>query len=467
MKLLYLLPLVFCLACDNSNSPLPLVKELPKDIGALEEMLQSEQENRIKLVVYSKLAKAIKKDNPDQAMAYLEQQLQLARETDNIEYEARAHHSKGFIYQSRKKYDKAIYHYLKAIALFDEGDHTGRMADDYFNIGTVFLKIGIYEEAIPYFEKAVQYYEQVGDTQYTAITFANLAMCHWKKGSPENSIALEYYGKAIGIELKSGSRDSHHLFNWQNDMGALLFRMGNYHEAINAYDKALKYVRSIDRSDNLKAMAYANIAEATMYQGEEYYQKAEVWIHKVIALEGTSYSDANIHLKILNIQGELAHRLGKYSLAMGIYEKAVAMADTGNISEALTETLALWDRSQRAYSKSGGFVRDVDIWRVKDLQQRQKELKQDFGKGLDQGKLRAVLAKTIDNHHNEVRMTLISAKQSLRMQVFLCVALLLLLMLAVVAVRSRVRKNELDRFIMENWKAAARVRKFRKERGLD
>ncbi len=464
----YLCPfvLILCTLSCTTENPQPSA-ELPNDVGALEKLLPSEERGQTKLGIYAKLYKALKTEDPTKANGYLEQQLELAGETGNIEYQGRALHGMGELDNAAKKYDRAVRHYLKAIALFEKVGLADWTAHDYNNIGTVFRRTGIFDEAVPYLEKAVDWYGKAGELHYRAMALSNLAVCQWKKDSPDHGAAEQSYRQAITMEGRLEDRDRGLLSKWSNDFGGLKFSTGDYEAAIGLYHEALDHAAASKEPELLSAMAYANIAEARTHQGREYYPEAEQWIRKALDMGTALSKNPDIFLQVLNIKGELAHRQGRYEAVMGICEGAIARADTTAISPALSETLALLDRTHRAHLNSGGQLPARQILRVKDLEAAQHSLREHLSGGLDQGKLRAVLAKTIDNHHDEVRMTLISAKQSLRMQVFLCVALLLLLMLAVVAVRSRVRKNELDRYIMDNWKAAAYLQKFRKERGLD
>lgn len=453
LRYLSLLLLACCMACSTTDEgPAPDHGPLPQDIPRLESLLAGgDIDDMTRLKIYNRLVLKLRGDRPHRAGKYAALQLILAGETDNPEYAGKALYLLGLMDKEHRDYNSAIVHYLQAIDRFDIGDIKDRLGDCYNNIGNVFLQTGMFDVAIPYFEKAVEYYEASNYGDYKLLALENLAVCHRKKESPDFATASKIYSQVIQSILNHKDIDYLSLIDLSIDFGVLKFNEEKYREAVEQYALALTYTASLPSSDEHRARLYANMTEAYMYMGEEHYATAGDYLRKLQSLDRPEQRSSKHEIQILNIQGELAHRLGEYERALSLCDRAIALADKEVVNPPLLETVALKRKVQRAYGRKGGPVAIEDSWRMEDLEEQQDRLRRAFEGRLDSAELRAILLRTVDGHHAH-REAVREAKE--RRERHARVLLVLLLVFSVPA-------YYLIRYVQRHLREEKRLRKLR------
>ncbi len=392
---------LFLFSCAEEVGDAEPIPELPQDVPALEAMLRSDIGAATRLEVYYRLVWRLKADNPNRAERYAAQLLELATENGDGLFQGKAHHLKGLLYTSKYNYVDAVKQYLQAIEALGTVNSYGRLGDCYNNIGDILGKAGAYAEAVPYFEKASEYYAVANDPTYQMNALKSLAFYHWKKEAPDYRAGEEVYTRLIGMAREEKSYSP--LVTIYNDYGFMKFVQGDYTGAIENYEIALGYAKDTGGKDVYRVMLYSNLAEAYFHKGKAHYAVSKEYIGKVLALEGIEPSQNRFKIQILNIQGEMYHRLGDHERAIAVLRRSIAIADRGIVNGPLKETLALLREAQRSYRVRGGRLAIEDSWQIEDLAAEQAALERAVRGGLAEAELQGRLLRAIEDHEDGIQ----------------------------------------------------------------
>jgi len=159
----------------------------------------------------------------------------------------------GLVYQGNKKYDLAVEHLKRALAL------RKNFPQAHNNLGTVYLDMKRYPEALAEFNIAVS------DMLYTTPHFVynNIGLVYLEQGLYDQ--ALTAFKKAV--EIAPGYSLAY------NNIGRTYLAMNNLEEAAKAFSKAVEYAPNY-------AIAFFNLAEVYMQMGQ--IEKARQNFKKVI-----------------------------------------------------------------------------------------------------------------------------------------------------------------------------------------
>lgn len=427
------------IACSDGTDMVP--SELPEDSHALESLLADDISHELRLEVYHKLYKLNRSGNAELAELYINKQLELAKAIENKIYEGKAYHAKGLLHKSSGKYISALNSYLHAINLF-EGTDNARMADDFNNVGNIFMETKGYDDAIPYYEKAANIYKDINDLPYLLSTYTHLAICH--SNLEDYAKASEYLNKALELQHQVDNTDMKSFVHIFNELGNSSYNSGDYDNAIEYYKKALSYAETLN---NLKFDVFHNLANTYMHKGAGYFDEANYWLAKGQGYQETDGIDNLNLVQYYNINGEFYQLQGKHKKAVEVLNQAIAVADKEVINEPLVNTLELLSKSQRALTAGNIKVDYADIYRVEDLKAQQLALKTRFASDLDYESLQIALNKEIERFNGKVLKASMENRQWLIMQWTGIIIIALLVALIITLIRAIKIKKEFNECI--------------------
>jgi len=169
----------------------------------------------------------------------------------------------------------------KAIALLKQAIQIDpEYGEAYNNLGLAYRSNGDYDRAIEYYQKALKIdLKQLGPGHPdVAIRYNNIGLAYKRKGNYNK--ALEYYQKALKIDLKQLGPDHPDVAIRYNNMGRAYAGKGDYDRAIKYYLKALNIdLKQLGSDHPNVAIRYNNMGAAYQRKGNynralEYYKKA-------------------------------------------------------------------------------------------------------------------------------------------------------------------------------------------------
>lgn len=347
--LIYILLIIGLLACQEKDVE-PESQVLPEDSNELVALLESTEDNKLKLEAYWSLYKQNRTTNKELAFSYLNSQADLASTLGDELFLGKANF--GFAIMSRENgdYVEAVDYYLTSISCFEKINETELAASALSNLGDIFASTGNYEYAEKFFHKAYQTHLNSGDLRRQVIATLNLGICNFSKKDPDFIRAESYFKKALELTGSIQDKQNYYFNRIYNQIGIIKYKQADYNAAIHNYQLSLEYVGAGDGIEEKQAIAYANIGEAYMDQGN--YAEAERWLEK--SLELSSYvTDNLVKVDIHNMTAKLYQVQGMHAEAVKYLEKAIEIADKDVINESLQETIDLVRVSYKFLQNSG------------------------------------------------------------------------------------------------------------------
>jgi tetratricopeptide (TPR) repeat protein len=267
-------------------------------------------------IIYS-LSSAYWGNNPDKAIEYANQCLNLSEQIGYKKGMANAYNSLGAVNQMTGNYSAALDLHKKALKIREDiGDKQG-IASSYNNMGGIFHiqgnhpealrnhfaalkireemgdKIGIsgsynnigviyfnqrnYDEALKNHFASLKIVEESGDKKGIANSYSNIGIIYNKQGKYDE--ALKYYFAAFKIHEEIGFREG--IARGYNNIGLSYYKQEKYAEALQNYFSALKINEEIGDKNGL-ALSYGHIAQT--YSIQKKYKEAYQFLNKSFSL---------------------------------------------------------------------------------------------------------------------------------------------------------------------------------------
>lgn len=351
MKLTYTILLSFVLlACTEKENILPEIYNLPEGKKDLEAFVESASDDTQKLEAYWELYKLEKTTDLEKAITYLDEMNRLGEQLDDNLYQGKANYAFGLIAYKKGDFVGAVDKYLKAVDFFSEVENPSYSADAMNNIGAVFMETGNYDYAVKFLTEARKNYLITKDIPYLVMVDINLGISSFSKKDPDFASADKYFQRALERAGELNEKQDYYFNRIYNQIGIVKYKQADYNAAIHNYQLSLEYVGVGDGIEEKQAIAYANIGEAYMDQGN--HAEAERWLEK--SLELSSYvTDNLVKVDIHNMTAKLYQVQGMHTEAVKYLEKAIEIADKGVINKSLQETIDLVRVSYKFLQNSG------------------------------------------------------------------------------------------------------------------
>jgi serine phosphatase RsbU (regulator of sigma subunit) len=179
-------------------------------------------------------------DQPDDALHYLGESLDLCLANDYIEDQTFCYSSLGGTYQQMGEYDKAYASFGKGLSIATLLKDTMRIIDFNYSIGDLLVDMNEVDEAITYLEKGITLCEQHQDKYYLAFCHMGLSRAYFKKRDFDRSLKEGLEAYRIGEELKA--------FGFSSEASEVLYEA---YAAKNDYKNAYKYLKIVkDNNDS-------------------------------------------------------------------------------------------------------------------------------------------------------------------------------------------------------------------------
>ncbi|MCF8448453.1 MAG: tetratricopeptide repeat protein [Taibaiella sp.] len=299
-----------------------LVKELPR---------QNQDSNKVDLLC--ELIEAFVGANPNEALKYGDQALELATKLALEGRVATAHNSMGSVCEQQGDFSKAMNHYKRGLEIFERQKKMAGVAAILCNIGLVYKAQSDNLKALEYFSKALKIDDEEGFKQFAASVTNNIGNIYSDLG--DYSKALEYYLKAYEANVSMGSKRGIGIAS--NNLGCVYQSLKDYDKSLEYFIKALKLnqeigdMRSVGFSWSNLGSIYTDMKEyATALPYFEMGQKISGEVGDKPALAYATMSIGQLYLAAArDTSSKPASRAGKINimneLAPGTYQPIVYM----------------------------------------------------------------------------------------------------------------------------------------------
>jgi two-component system NtrC family sensor kinase len=184
-----------------------------------------------------------------------------------LSLKARAYANNGNIYDDHGNYSEALKNNSEALKIREEiGDKAG-IAASYNNMGNIYSAVGNYPEALKNFFAALKIKEEIGDKKSIANSYNNLGNAYYSQR--DYAQALKYHLTAL--KIRQEINDKKGIASSYNNIGIIYDDNGNYSDALKYQLASLKIENEIGDAEGI-AFTYDNIG--LIYSHQKDYNKA-------------------------------------------------------------------------------------------------------------------------------------------------------------------------------------------------
>lgn len=304
----------------------------------------------------------------ERAIAYMQQDLAVAKSLGDQAGECRAHGNLGSAYFSKGNYKEALTSHRYQLVLAMKCKDTQAAACALTSLGHVYTAIGDYPNALASHKQCVQLVRQIGDRLQEAREIGNVGAVYLGMGDFGKAVDCHLEHLCLAKQLGNKVEEARAYSN----LGSSHHYRRNFEQAITFHSHVLRIAQELG-DKTIEARAYAGLGHAARCMGD--YQQAKKWHEKQLDMalstkdkvaEGRACSNLGIvyqllgdfdaadklHQAHLNIARTLGDRAGMgraygnignaYS-AMGRYEPAIKFH-----KQELTISKEVNDRSAEA-----------------------------------------------------------------------------------------------------------------------
>ena len=291
----------------------------------------------------------------DEALDYLSRGLETSKSIDDRQTTASAYNNTGLVNSYRGNYADALKYFSLDLKIQEEIKDKKETADCYSNIGMTYEKQGKYEEAIKFQSTALGLRKEIGDQQGIAASLNFIGMVYRRQG--DYAAAMQNYLPALKIEEETGDRPGkayslHHI-------GIIDILQGNYSEAMKNLSAALKIFEAIKNKSGI-ADSYGNIGWCYNEQGK--YEESLINTHAALELFKELGDRQNMALYYNNI-GFIYKQQGNYPDAMK--NLLIAVKISQEIGDE-TNTAETYESIGETYFEMGNYAASI-TWLNKGL----------------------------------------------------------------------------------------------------
>lgn len=305
----------------------PALAQEQRVVDSLENIVRTAKHDTIITKALNDLAWEYRKSDEAKATAYANRALSLAVKTGNKRGEALATYVTGLINDFAGNYETALYHYRKALKIYEALGDKKRVASTYNNIGAVYSFQGNYDKSIEYYLRSLAIKEELGDKKAIASTLNNLGTIYENKRELEK--ALDYYLQAMKLKEQIHDEKGPIAASYAN-VGSVYQSLNKKSEALEYYNRAVKLYQEVNDLNGL-ALTYNSLGSLYGEMGQtalalEYFRDAYNMQQKMGDKWGMSYSQLGM--------GDIHLRAGNHRLAIEHLQKGIAgMAGIGSLKE--------------------------------------------------------------------------------------------------------------------------------------
>lgn len=286
----------------------------------------------------------------EDAVAYAEKAVQVARELDDPELLALALAQLGRCRTARGDYQDALEIFRRCEKLERNRGNDKGVAYALNRIGYVLTDLSRYDEALDYYDRAIAMARKLGDRKTEASCLNEQGVVHWFKGDVDS--ALPAFRAAYRLMAELGDRQNSAQVGI--NIGMLMQEMKQYDRAIEEYSRALDIFRSLNQLEG-SGTAYLNLCSA--YREMNDSDSARVAAEKALDvlqqagdLPGIAEANANLG-RILHDLGDTDSGMVRLEQALATYRELGSKSGEADALAGLGELYAARGNSTEAISR--------------------------------------------------------------------------------------------------------------------
>ncbi len=242
---------------------------------------------------------------------------------------ARIYNDMGWIARRQGKYELALKLCSEGLEVVEEmsaaQSSPPQVQDELqHNLGSIYLRLGDYDQAIAYFERCIKAREMRGDVYEVGRSYLNLAVVYW--GLSDFDVAADYMRDSLQTFQKIGY--THGIATCYNNLGVIFYTLGQYSQAIENYERSLHIRQAIGDVQGI-ADVYNNLGEVYHALGDR--QHAQTYLKQAVQMF-IELGDQATLFDAWRLLAEVELELGELAEALDYAQQALILAqELGNL----------------------------------------------------------------------------------------------------------------------------------------
>jgi signal transduction histidine kinase len=328
-------------------------------VDSLQAVLLTQANDTFKVNTLLALGGEVFRSQPDDAVAYSQQAIELSKEIDFKKGWAYALKNMGLAYYVKGNYDEVLHYWKQSLEVFESIEDRLGVSNLLNNLGAVYFNLGDDPKALEYYLESLRVSQELGNQLRIATALTNIGAVYFN--NPVNhDKARKYYLQALRISEASGDPAA---------IGTSIVNLGETYIANGKLDSALYFfersLAAYDESGANKAYILNNIAKVNSIRGN--YTEA-ITIHQK-ALEEAANVDGKLEMtQSLNGIGQAYLDLGdknekaeNYNQAFSYFERALEEARAGGWQHEI-ELAA--NGLYRLYKMRGNYPKALELYEL-------------------------------------------------------------------------------------------------------
>ncbi len=247
------------------------------NIDSFKKALLAAKVDSKKIALQQRLFWEYQSRNPDSALYYARQSLQLAQHINHKKSIAESYNNLGTFYRKQGQYDKALKYYKRTLSIRKKLNKPENIAETYSSLGIVHWSQGNYAKAHEYYNKAIKLNKQYNNTAFLADNYNNTGIIFWNQSNYPK--ALQYFFKSL--KLKKKIDDTSGQASTLGNIGLVYMQQDNYDKSLKYHLKAHRLFKKLQKKED-RAISLGNIGN--VYLKQEQYSKALLYYRRSLQL---------------------------------------------------------------------------------------------------------------------------------------------------------------------------------------
>ena len=295
------------------------------------ELANHKEKDTTRVTILNQLAFLHYRNDPPQAVKYVQNALKLAKEIRSESGEARSYYVYGAISMEMSNYTEAIRNYDKAIEIYKRNEDLKGLEKSNNAMGVLYSYKGDFEQSLKYYEEAMKIAEKSKDKKSIHKYLNNIGVIYSHYGQYDK--ALKNYKEAYEVNKKN--KDSLGMINNLNSIANAYYEQGIYPLSLDYYNKSLHIAKKSKDSIGI-FQAYNNIGN--LYRMKNDNDKALYYYNLANDIKSASYNVKNLTAIKNNVAG-IYFEKEDYKKAITTYTESIKLSkeigDDLNLATAL------------------------------------------------------------------------------------------------------------------------------------
>ncbi|MEZ4932758.1 MAG: tetratricopeptide repeat protein [Saprospiraceae bacterium] len=337
----------------------------PNNVDSLKTVVSGLSEDTTKVKTLLEISSSLWRTEPDEAIKYADEALQLSEKTSYPDGKAKALKNIGLAYYIKSDYLNVLNYWQKSLETYQAMNDRIGIGNLLNNIGAVYFNFGDDPKALEYYLESLRVSEETGDKLRIATALTNIGAVYFNKAATHDK-AESYYLKALPLSMEVNDLDA--IGTSAVNLGEIYLEKEDHVSALLYFDMALN---ALAKTGGNESYALTNIGKSYRMQGD--YAKALDYQKK--AYDIAEKKEAKLGMAIaLNAIGDTYFSQKKYRDALSNYQHSRAIAEElrsntnlKEVYENLANCYAAMNDHENAFRYQGLFSEIKDtLYNVKN-----------------------------------------------------------------------------------------------------